>query len=225
MEPLYNPSIMEEMYDPSFTAEITSKMQVPKRIRVAGDGQGEVPANGSFPTSFQEYKYAMRVPDRILVVGQEQHVGTKAPPHELVVESKILPVSDNSAFRAQTPPRTITLEHLEGTDEDTSSDNEELLVVDEETSLVGVVNTKSRDTKAAPSAVGAIVAEPPPLALSSSQLTEELLLLRQHVGRLNRRVAGLERDQYKLQQWGSLSISAGAVYLVWKIILWLTRSQ
>ena len=36
MEPLYNPSIMEEMYDPSFTAEITSKMQVPKRIRVAG---------------------------------------------------------------------------------------------------------------------------------------------------------------------------------------------
>ncbi len=27
---------MEEMYDPSFTAEITSKMQVPKRIRVAG---------------------------------------------------------------------------------------------------------------------------------------------------------------------------------------------
>ncbi len=180
-------------------------------------------------------------------------MGTKAPPHELVVESKILPVSDNSAFRAQvlntqaletirgrpksdpelrfpipccqTPPRTITLEHLEGTDEDTSSDNEELLVVDEETSLVGVVNTKSRDTKAAPSAVGAIVAEPPPLALSSSQLTEELLLLRQHVGRLNRRVAGLERDQYKLQQWGSLSISAGAVYLVWKIILWLTRSQ
>ena len=69
------------------------------------------------------------------------------------------------------------------------------------------------------------LSEPPQLALTSSQLTEEVLVLRQQIGRLHRRMAGLERELQQNQHRDALVFSMGAVYLVWKVILWLTRSQ
>jgi hypothetical protein len=37
-------------------------------------------------------------------------------------------------------------------------------------------------------------------------------------------MAGFEREQHQRQQRDALVVSIGAVYLVWKVILWLTRS-
>ena len=101
----YTSSKIEERYDPSFTAEISSKMQVPKRIRVDGEsflfsfsyledvdvvgninpkvyvylGDNDIdPHMNSIYHSHSsrqlnhEYKYEMRVPDRILVAGNLQ---------------------------------------------------------------------------------------------------------------------------------------------------------
>ena len=67
--------------------------------------------------------------------------------------------------------------------------------------------------------------EPPQLTMTTPQLTEEVLVLRQQIGRLHRRMAGFEREQQQRQQRDALMISIGAVYMVWKVILWLTRSQ
>lgn len=69
------------------------------------------------------------------------------------------------------------------------------------------------------------LAEPPQLTLSGSQLTEEVFVLRQQIGRLHRRMAGFEREQQQRQQRDALIVSIGAVYMVWKVILWLTRSS
>lgn len=67
--------------------------------------------------------------------------------------------------------------------------------------------------------------EPPQLTLTASQLTEEVFVLRQQIGRLHRRMAGFEREQQQRQQRDALVVSIGAVYFVWKVILWLTRSS
>nr|CAG4650269.1 EOG090X08OG [Sida crystallina] len=223
MEPLYNPSKLDELYDPSFTADISSKMQVPKRIRVAGDSE-EVTSNGAFHhprsvSNFHEYKYDMKVPDRILVVGQERHVGVKAPPHELVLENSILPMGNAPTFRAQTPPRTITVDALHGSGNEEESENEEVLEGDG----TRLQLTKLKKSESQNSSLS--MSDPPQLALTPSQLTEEVMVLRQQIGRLHRRMAGLEREQQQRQHRDALAISMGAVYLVWKVILWLTRSQ
>lgn len=55
-------------YDPNFTAEITAKMQVPKRIKVAGFADDE-DYDIAPKIPFQE-KIDMRVPERILVTGK-----------------------------------------------------------------------------------------------------------------------------------------------------------
>lgn len=58
-------------YDPNFTAEITAKMQVPKRIKVTGFNDDE-DFDIAPKIPFQE-KFDMRVPERILVTGELQN--------------------------------------------------------------------------------------------------------------------------------------------------------
>lgn len=59
----------DHFYDPNFTAEITAKMQVPKRIKLAGNvGDDEDEFVTQIP--WQPEKIDMRVPDRILVAGR-----------------------------------------------------------------------------------------------------------------------------------------------------------
>lgn len=59
----------DHFYDPNYTAEISAKMQVPKRIQVAGNaGDDEDEITTRIP--WQPEKIDMRVPDRILVAGK-----------------------------------------------------------------------------------------------------------------------------------------------------------
>ena len=68
------------------------------------------------------------------------------------------------------------------------------------------------------------MSDPPQLTLTAPQLTEEVFVLRQQIARLHRRMTGIEREQQQRQQRDALVVSLGTVYLVWKVILWLTRS-
>ena len=156
--------------------------------------------------------------------GQDRHVGMKAPPHELVLENSILANSNFPPIRVQDPPRSITLDtlvqnghdQLSDTSEPEESDEEDEVELNAAKELVLVTENKhSNDTS---------LMEPPQLTLTAPQLTEEVFVLRQQIGRLHRRMAGLEREQQQRQQRDALVISLGAVYLVWKVILWLTRS-
>lgn len=56
---------LDHFYDPSFTAEISQKMQVPKSIRVAGDDIDDHQRHNQWLNE----KFEMHVPDRILVAG------------------------------------------------------------------------------------------------------------------------------------------------------------
>nr|CAG4638548.1 EOG090X08OG [Cyclestheria hislopi] len=218
---MYNPSKLEDRYDPHFTAEISAKMQVPKRIRVAGNLDDDAPFTGSFVSRYggnQEPKFDMKVPERILVVGQDQHVGMRAPPHELVLENSILPMENGHAVRVRTPPRTITVDTLPNGSEEDSLNPESM---EDQGIKEQIVQTK---VLLSDSPNDSLISEPPRLSMTPSQLTEEVVVLRQHISRLHRRMAGLEREQHQRQQRDALVVSIGVVYLVWKVILWLTRT-
>ena len=91
----------ETIRDSRFTAEISNRMRVPDRIMVAGEAQTRSPGfgiNGPTSTSFNRDRegndrFEMQVPDRILVVGRDQHIAGKksSPPFEMQVENAVLP--------------------------------------------------------------------------------------------------------------------------------------
>jgi len=216
----YNSNGHDEMYDTNFTADISNRMQVPKRIRVGGNNSDvEAMVNGNYGSRYDyktETKYEMSVPDRILVVGQDKHIGMKAPPHELILENSIL-TTDFPPVRVRTPPRSITV--------DTMSTGYEELSEPEESTEEELSKPRITELVASPEANASLtLTEPAQLTMTSPQLTEEVIVLRQQIGRLHRRMISLEKEQQQRQQRDALMISIGAVYMVWKVILWLTRS-
>nr|SVE84341.1 EOG090X08OG [Daphnia pulex] len=216
----------DDLYENSaFTADMSSKMQVPKRISVlGGTDEDDKIGMGSYSTRYSsksDSKYEMKVPERILVVGQDQHVGMKAPPHELVLENSILSMNNYPPIRVRTPPRSITVDAVPN-----SLDHEEDFESDDDNNQTDPEFNKQEMVLIADKNSSAMMlSDPPQLTLSASQLTEEVFVLRQQIGRLHRRMAGFEREQQQRQQRDALAVSIGAVYLVWKVILWLTRSS
>lgn len=61
----------DHFYDPNFTADISQKMRVPKRLKVAGESDDDQNNAGSnWNTALASEKFDMHVPDRILVAGK-----------------------------------------------------------------------------------------------------------------------------------------------------------
>ncbi|XP_055637304.1 transport and Golgi organization protein 11 isoform X2 [Toxorhynchites rutilus septentrionalis] len=96
----------------AFTHDISEQMRVPKRIRATGGyfDEHELLSNGNGEINSWNYsdKIEMNVPDRIVVLGQDQHLGTKSAPREIMLENSIMP-KDPGCVRVSTPPRVITL--------------------------------------------------------------------------------------------------------------------
>jgi len=66
------------MQSASYTQDINEQMRVPKRIRATGeyyDDHELLSTNGMNSWNYHE-KIDMTVPDRIVVMGQDQHLGT-----------------------------------------------------------------------------------------------------------------------------------------------------
>lgn len=106
----------DDLYNEAkFAHEINDRMRVPKRIKATGEYSDEDPLlsnqNGVMLNSWNYHdKIDMNVPDRIVVLGHNQHLETRSAPREIQLENSILPKNPSSAFvRVQTPPRTITL--------------------------------------------------------------------------------------------------------------------
>lgn len=111
--------------DAKFAHEINDKMRVPKRIKATGEFSDEDPLlsnqNGIINSWNYQDKIDMNVPDRIVVLGHNQHLETRSTPREIQLENSILP--KNSGFiRVQTPPRIITLQehHFPSASEESS---------------------------------------------------------------------------------------------------------
>jgi hypothetical protein len=62
---------LDHFYDPNFTADISQKMRVPKRILVDGESSDDQSSTGSnWNTVAGNEKLNMHVPERILVIGK-----------------------------------------------------------------------------------------------------------------------------------------------------------
>ena len=68
--------MMEAYMNAKFSEEISEKMKVPKRITANGQELENEILNGNQMNSWNYYeKHDMTVPDRIVVIGQDQHLG------------------------------------------------------------------------------------------------------------------------------------------------------
>ncbi|KAK7076510.1 hypothetical protein SK128_001505, partial [Halocaridina rubra] len=99
----------DRFYEGHYEPDITSAMKVPKRIRVTGENDDDPTVNWARYNGMNE-KFEMNVPDRIVVAGGDQHIGTRGVPREVELEKSIMPTPDPTLFRVQTPPRSITLD-------------------------------------------------------------------------------------------------------------------
>ena len=63
---------LDHFYDPNFTADISQKMRVPKRIKVDGEIDDDVHNNlgTNWSTMLATEKFDMHVPDRIILAGK-----------------------------------------------------------------------------------------------------------------------------------------------------------
>lgn len=71
--------LLEAYMNAKFSEEISEKMRVPKRIIMSNNGEEHESheiLNGNQMNSWNYYdKLDMTVPDRIVVIGQDQHLG------------------------------------------------------------------------------------------------------------------------------------------------------
>lgn len=127
---------VSDLYDSArFTAEISTRMQVPDRLVLAGDGSakrfetqsepGDSPVRSSNnPAYSSRYKVNdlglrqrdprldMQVPDRILLAGNNTHLESKRVPRELELDNAVIVPPTEDAVRVTTPPRSIRLDEV-----------------------------------------------------------------------------------------------------------------
>ncbi|XP_015589097.1 transport and Golgi organization protein 11, partial [Cephus cinctus] len=191
----------DSFYDQNFTLDINKRMHIPKSIRVNGDFTDEdIPGtNGSSWNQVQSSeKFDMHVPDRILVVGQEQHIGTRAPPREIILENSSMP-PEPGMVRVQTPPRVLTLadHYFPAVDEDdVNTFTNELREAES-----NISHPRNRYNPETHITRHAREQTPSYSALDVSLLpSEEIQHLRRQVGKLNRRVMAVELEMLQRQQ-------------------------
>ncbi|KAI5635341.1 mitochondrial and peroxisomal fission factor mff domain-containing protein [Phthorimaea operculella] len=209
-------------------------MTVPQRIKATGDiGDDDNIPNGMVSSwdNYSNEKFDMKVPERILVIGQDQHVGTKAPPREIQLDNAVLP-TDPGMIRVSTPPRVITLDqHYFPSADDFPH---------------GMPNSPPRNVRSYRSQGDGARSTPRPDHFNDSTMTEsrlvlrdptppmgngeglstgeELVHLRRQIVKLNRRVMSIEAEQLQRQQKEKIAYAFGIAYLLFKVIAWLNRS-
>ncbi|KAJ8871154.1 hypothetical protein PR048_027459 [Dryococelus australis] len=205
----------DHFYDPSFTADMSHKMMVPKRIRVDGVIDDEE-SNAGINWRTESEKFEMIVPDRILVAGEDRHIGTRAPPRELVLENSIMP-STIEPVRVVTPPRVIKLdEHFFPSAGDPLPTFVQDIPASEETTAVVKPKIRYVDKVAN--------RESTPPVCDGLTISEEVQHLRRQMAKMNRRLMAMELDSLQRQQREKILYAVGLAYLFIKTVLWLGRN-
>uniref|UniRef100_A0A6P7G1I0 Transport and Golgi organization protein 11 n=1 Tax=Diabrotica virgifera virgifera TaxID=50390 RepID=A0A6P7G1I0_DIAVI len=202
--------------DANFKVGINQKMKVPDRISFATDLNGE--SRGSWTRD----NLNMNVPERILVAGQHQHVGTRAPPREIVFDNAII-AKDPHPYdlpRVATPPRTLTLDKypFPGVDEYQDHDIEDHLPVVKATPKVRMNDVSFQ--------LGNSFNESTQIYSGAGEgLTpaEEVMHLRRQMAKLNRRIMALELENINRLQKEKIVVGFGVAYFLLKVIIWMNR--
>uniref|UniRef100_T1JB48 Mitochondrial fission factor n=1 Tax=Strigamia maritima TaxID=126957 RepID=T1JB48_STRMM len=201
-------------YDSNYTVDISKRMRVPHRIRVVDD-------DDQLSRNTDAEKLEMFVPGRILVAGQDQHIGMKSPPRELHLEKSLLPTA--ASVRVQTPPRVLTLEdHPFPTVEDDSE--QDFTVTSQETIPPETQSSRNTSTVGNEQSTSYPSSPANPVILENTGCpSEELIILRRHVAKLSRRILVLENDSQQRQQKEIVIYTLGVAYFVFKTLLWFHR--
>lgn len=220
----------DNYYDPNFTLDINQKMTVPKSIRVNGDYSDDdassINSNNWNNQPIPADKFDMNVPDRILVVGQDQHVGTKAPPIEMTLENSVV-APERGTVRCQTPPRILTLDDHYFPTVDDDDDEKYDHLADLNTTLSSSRTPASYINETPIAIARRELREQTPLysALDVSLApTDEIVHLRRQVGKLNRRVMACEHEIIQRQQREKIIYAITIAYFFFKAFNWMSRN-
>jgi len=212
-----------------YTQDISEQMRVPKRIRATGEVYEDFDnMNGWNP--YQHDKIDMTVPDRIMVMGQDQHFGSRAAPREIVLDNSILP-KDTDHIRVGTPPRTISLadHHFPSAADEAELTPDIGSHHDFDQSSVGSLDEKRSMSLVRPKKLyqqdlfNTSREATPPFGDHYSP-SEEVVLLRRQVAKLNRRVLSIEFESIQRQQRDKVIYCVGLAYFLIKAIMWLNRN-
>jgi len=201
---------LDHFYDPDFTAEISQRMRVPKRINVVGENEDRSTRDHGGWVAASD-KIEMHVPEKIIVAGQGEHYGTRSLPREMSLETTIMPADMD--IRVQTPPKVITI--------DSNYCSEESLPLrHSEWNNVRPLHEVERRVEGAAN-----------VSLNESQIVEgmtvneEVVHLRRQLAKLNRRVMSIELESMQRQQRDKILYALGLAYFFLKSLFWLSRSN
>ncbi|RVE50986.1 hypothetical protein evm_004395 [Chilo suppressalis] len=225
---------MQFTSEEAYARLISHNMTVPQRIKATGDIVDEEGAPNGLVTGwdYANEKFDMKVPERILVAGQDQHIGTKAPPREIQLDNAVLP-TDPGMIRVSTPPRVITLDQHYFP----SADDFPIDAPNSPPRNVRIIRSQgdgARSTTPRPDNFNdstmtesrLVLRDPtPPMGHGEGLSTaEEMVHLRRQIVKLNRRVMAIEAEQLQRQQKEKIAYAIGIAYLLFKVIAWLNRS-
>ncbi|KAJ8733956.1 hypothetical protein PYW07_014507 [Mythimna separata] len=226
---------MQYTSDEAYARLISHHMTVPQRIKATGDIVDEDSAVNGVVSGwdYANEKFDMKVPERILVVGQDQHVGTKATPREIQLDNAVLP-TDPGMIRVSTPPRVITLDQHYFPSADDFPQRMPNNSPPKNSRNYRSQGDGARSTTPRPDNFNEstmtesrlVLRDPtPPMGNGEGLSTsEELVHLRRQIVKLNRRVMSIEADQLQRQQKEKIAYAFGIAYLLFKVIAWLNRS-
>ncbi|XP_076438109.1 mitochondrial fission factor-like [Babylonia areolata] len=202
--------VQDQSYDPNYISDISKKMQVPERICV-DDGSGAAENTGYFdPGSGRQFS-AMNVPDRIIVAGDNQHIGVREGLRKSPMELAFPSGTQTTMVELTTPPHVLTLE-------------QSFPAVQEE-SEVKVKEGEGPPHDRQMVANGHLAAPAPytpGLSPHDSLLVneeDEATLLRTQVAKLTRRVTAIEQDSQRRAQREMGLYVALFGYVIWKVVL------
>lgn len=205
--------------DADFKVDINQKMKVPDKISFNND------MNGAVRNSWVRDNFDMQVPERILVMGQDQHVGTRAPPREIALDNSILASDPYKAElpRVLTPPRTLTLDKYPFPgieDYQNGPEPEDQLPVVRPKAKVQLNLNDSMYSMS-----NSYRESTPPLGGMGEGLTtaEEVVHLRRQLAKINRRIMALEMENINRLQKEKYVVGFGIAYFLVKILLWMNR--
>ncbi|GAB0097473.1 Transport and Golgi organization protein 11 [Sergentomyia squamirostris] len=221
-----------------YTQDISEKMRVPKSIKATGeyfDDRDILPGSANLNSWNYSEKLDMTVPDRIVVIGQEQHHGTRSAPREIVLENSIMSKPETGQLRVRTPPRTISLaEHYfptasEGEDSPRHEQEDDFGVGERrgDANRTVVKHPKYSSQNAAEFVINHSRESTPPMSQSLMEgmtPSEEVVQLRRQINKLNRRMYSIEMKSVQREQREKIVYCLGLAYFIIKAFLWLNRN-
>uniref|UniRef100_A0A6B2EGY2 Putative transport and golgi family organization n=1 Tax=Phlebotomus kandelakii TaxID=1109342 RepID=A0A6B2EGY2_9DIPT len=220
----------------NFTQDISEQMRVPKSIKATGeyfDERDILPGSANLNSWNYSEKVNMTVPDRIVVMGQEKHHGTRSAPREILLENSMMPKNEQGHVRVSTPPRTISLaDHYFPTASEPDESPRHEVEDDYGAEMHGDGNRASaRQPKYSSHASEIVVSHSrestPPMSQSLMEgmtPSEEVVQLRRQINKLNRRVYSIEMHNIQREQREKIIYCLGLAYFVIKAFLWLNRN-